>query len=155
MKKFGTPMRAGPGVEREKVGFVVAGEPVAASVGVDVTSGATVVFTGEAKGLGAAVCDGAAVALVVGAAVAVPAGGEPVVALGAVVAAMVALGVAAGVPSSPDASAPSDAANRAAPARPVARMRRVKMGSERRSRRRHPSPEAGCLDRLRHRRCPS
>src|SRR4051794_34629245 len=42
MKKFGTPIRAGPGVESEKVGFVGAGEPswlVSAGAGAGVVAG--------------------------------------------------------------------------------------------------------------------
>jgi hypothetical protein len=51
--------------------------------------------------------------------------------VGAVVAVVAAVAVASGgglgVASWPRASAPSDAAKRAAPAKPVAKMRRVKM----------------------------
>jgi hypothetical protein len=206
MKKFGTPIGAGPGVESEKVGFDGAGEPsafvvggvgaagvlgagsvcagfdvfphprseleaepqpflidpvprevlpfagewaepcecepgvavapgVAVEPGVEVAAGAsdgvlvgsagTVVWTGEGYGEGSAVCVAAGVD--VGASVGVSVGAVVGTLVAVVSTVAVASGVGEELGSCPRASAPSDAAKRAAPARPVARMRRVKM----------------------------
>jgi hypothetical protein len=121
-------VRPGVAVPAGAVG-VVAGSPVGVLVG----SGATVVFTGDGKGEGFAVCVGAAVAEDVGAAVAVCAGVDVDVTVGAAAAVDVAAGDESGVGdaacSCAGASAPRDAAKRAAPARPMARIRRVKVWS--------------------------
>jgi hypothetical protein len=86
-------------------------------------AGVTVVSTGDGNGDGPAPCAGGAVAE--GATVAVSAGAT--VAAGAsAVAEAPASGVADAESSCAGASVPRQAANRAAPARPVARMRRVK-----------------------------
>jgi hypothetical protein len=118
---------------------------VVVAVGAAVTAGATVVCTGEAYGVGVpvavlvgdavAVCVGVAVAVCVGACVGACVGDCVGVLVGDCVGAgsaglvAVATGESAGVGDAPGSSAgagaPRMAANRAAHAKPVARIRRV------------------------------
>jgi hypothetical protein len=125
--EWAEPCECEPGVA---VAPGVAVEPgvevaVGASDGVLVGSAGTVVWTGEGYGEGSAVCVAAGVD--VGASVGVSVGAVVGTLVAVVSTVAVASGVGEELGSCPRASAPSDAAKRAAPARPVARMRRVKI----------------------------
>jgi hypothetical protein len=125
--EWAEPCECEPGVAVAPGVAVEPGVEVAVGVpeGVPVGLAGAAVSTGEGAGEGSAVCVAAGVD--VGASVGVSVG-TVAGALGAVVSTVaVASGVGEELGSCPRASAPSDAAKRAAPARPVARMRRVKM----------------------------